>query len=174
MGSEYVLPFLCRDTRNLATLRPFYSKCCIIGPLAVTRNTLVPSLISVSLRGGERPPPSRDIGNRFHCRCQGGNFPPLGPVDGSGVELSPPWRRHRKPFSLSLPGGVSSPPPGDIGIGEGTGVRKPFSLSLPGDGGESTPPESLESERGRVFGNRFRCHCRGEGTGVRKPFSFSL
>ena len=165
MGSEYVLPFLCRDTRNLATLRPFHSKCCIIDPLAVTRKTFVPSPISVSLRGEGKTPPSRDIGNRFHCRCQGGNFPPLGPVDGSGGELSPPWRRHRKPFSLSLPGGVSSPPPGDIGIGEGTGVRKPFSLPLPGRGDRRSETVFVAParERGQAFANRFRCLCREMG-----------
>ena len=161
MGSEYVLPFLCRDTRNLATLRPFYSKCCIIDPLAVTRKTFVPSPISVSLRGGERPPPSRDIGNRFHCRCQGGSFPPLGPVDGSGGEPSPPWRRHRKPFSLSLPGGVSSPPPWRH-------------WNWRGDRRSETVFVAPARERGQALGNRFRCPCQGEGTGVRKPFSLSL
>ena len=140
----------------------------------------VPTPIQMSQGGGRFPPPPIDIGNRFQCRCRGGNAQQTMSVDRRGGESSPPWLRHRKPFPMSLGGGKAPPPleTFELEWGRawlGTWLHVPTGLRR-GDGRSETvfvasgrdcvfslpPPASgSEEEGGRAFGNRFRCLLQG-------------
>ena len=131
-------------------------------------------------RGGGGFPPPIDIGNRFQCRCRGGNAQQTMSVDRRGGESSPPWLRHRKPFPMSLGGGKAPPPlrhlnwSGDghgwghgsmspRGCGEETGVRKPFSSPPAGTVSFRSPPQPVDLKR-RGDGRSetvFVASCRG-------------